>query len=186
VFTAFLRKFVDLLESAEYEREHYLLRRKTMSRKYVHTVAIAILLVGGTAVYRLAIAQGGIQIIPQAQGYSPERRVKLDGKGPFDVLTLKLITPPLGDLGWHTHPGPAIVTVTQGSLTEYHANGCISMYTAGDAFFEQPGEVHRVVNPDPANPAEGFVTFILPAGQPPIQPAVAPQPSVCGTPEEHR
>ena len=154
-----------------------------MFRKYANRIAVAVVLAGTILYLRSAIAQGGIQIIPQAQGYSSERRVKLDGKGPFDVVTLKLIIPPLGDLGWHTHPGPAIVTVTKGSLTEYHDNGCISMYKANDAFFEQPDEVHRVVNPDPINSAEGFVTFILPAGQPPIQPAVAPKPSVCGAGE---
>ena len=154
-----------------------------MSRKYLNAVAVVTLL-GGTFLYlRSATAQGGMQIIPIAQGSSSERRVKLDGKGPFDVLTLKLVLPPLGDLGWHTHPGPAIVTVTQGSLTEYHDNGCVSVYRAGDAFFEQPGEVHRVVNPDSANPAEGIVTFILPAANPPLQPAPAPRPSVCGAGE---
>lgn len=156
-----------------------------MSRIYVNTVAMATLL-GATVLYlRTATAQGGMEITPLAQGYSSDHRVKLDGKGPFDILTLKLVLPPLGDLGWHTHPGPAIVTVTKGSLTEYHDNGCISVYRAGDAFFEQPGEAHRVVNPDSANPAEGFVTFILPATHPPNQPAPAPPPRVCGA-REHR
>jgi quercetin dioxygenase-like cupin family protein len=160
----------------------------TMFRKHLNIVLVSSLLVGAAAYIQSAAAQSGaLSLEPLALGYSAERRVKIDSKGPVDVMTAKIVIGPLGDTGWHTHPGPAIVTLTKGTLTEYHGNGCISMYTAGSAFFEEAGEVHRVVNPG-SEPAEALMTFLLPAGTPPtqaLQPAPEPRPKVCGGRDHH-
>src|SRR5919199_1653577 len=51
--------------------------------------------------------------------------------------------------GWHTHPGPAIVTVVRGSITyeEADANRCVDeTYTAGEGFVDRGfGHVHRAL-----------------------------------------
>ena len=79
---------------------------------------------------------------------------------------------------WHTHPGPAIVTVVSGSLTfEDAADGeCReSFYGAGRGFMDRGfGHVHRVVAGDEG--ADFYVVYIHPrnAGTPLID-ATAPQ-----------
>ncbi len=67
---------------------------------------------------------------------------------------------------WHTHPGPAIVTVVGGSLTyrDAHAGRCRDVtYTAGMGFVDPGfGHVHRAI----AGPtgADFYAVYVLPAG----------------------
>jgi quercetin dioxygenase-like cupin family protein len=88
------------------------------------------------------------------------------------------VVQPGGDTGWHSHPGPVIVVVKTGAVTQFHSNGCVSVHAAGSVFFESEGEVHRVVN-ESSVPSESYATFILPHGSPPLQPAADPGSAVC-------
>ena len=115
----------------------------------------------------------GLDITPLAQGFSTQHQIHLQAKGPNDVLQAKLVFQPGGDTGWHTHPGPVIVVVKSGALTEIHRNGCVTVHPAGSVFFESEGEVHRAIN-QTGMPAEVYVNFISPAGAPPLQPAADP------------
>lgn len=68
--------------------------------------------------------------------------------------------------GWHTHPGPAIVTVVEGSITyeEAEANTCVdTTYTAGEGFVDRGfGHVHRATaGPDGV---DFYVVYLLPPG----------------------
>jgi quercetin dioxygenase-like cupin family protein len=150
-------------------------------------------LLGGSLLYiRSAEAQlpPGLEFIPLAYGPNFKDRIRINEKGPSDVVIAKLVSQPGADTGWHTHPGPAIVVITKGTATEYHANGCVTVYQAGSVFLEEPGEVHRLVN-GPA-PGEAYITFILPAGTvAPLQPAAEPRPRACkprgnGGDDDHR
>ena len=114
-----------------------------------------------------------LQIIPLTQGYSPEHNLNLHVKGPSDVLQALLVFQPGGDTGWHTHPGPVVVVVKTGALTEYHRNGCVTVHPAGSVFFETKGEVHRAVN-QTGDVVEVYATFISPAGTQPLIPAADP------------
>lgn len=114
-----------------------------------------------------------LQIIPLAQGYSPVHNLNLHVKGPSDVLQSLLVFQPDGDTGWHTHPGPVVVVVKSGALTEYHSNGCVTVHPAGSVFFETKEEVHRAVN-QTGGVAEVYATFISPAGTQPLIPASDP------------
>jgi quercetin dioxygenase-like cupin family protein len=70
-------------------------------------------------------------------------------------------TPPLP---WHTHPGPAIVTVVKGALT--YEDACTTVtYEAGSGFVDQGfGHVHRATaGPDGA---DFYVTYVLLHGSP--------------------
>ena len=89
------------------------------------------------------------------------------------LLQALLVFQPGGDTGWHTHPGPVVVVVKNGALTEYHRNGCITVHPAGSVFFEKKDEVHRAIN-QTGGAVEVYVTFISPAGAPPLIPAVDP------------
>ncbi len=115
----------------------------------------------------------GLQIIPLAEGYSPDNNVILHMKGATDVLTADLIFQPEGTTGWHYHPGPVVVVVKSGSLTEIHSNGCKTVHLAGSGFFEQPNEVHNVVN-ETKGVTEVYATFLSPTGSQPLIPAYNP------------
>jgi quercetin dioxygenase-like cupin family protein len=68
--------------------------------------------------------------------------------------------------GWHTHPGPALVTVAKGSLTyeDAAANRCNDVkYAAGEGFVDRGfGHVHRAIaGPDGV---DFYVVYLLPPG----------------------
>jgi len=108
-----------------------------------------------------------------AQGYSPDHNVELHLKGPTDVLQTDLIFQPGGTTGWHIHPGPVVVVIKSGALTEIHSNGCMTVHPAGSGFFEEPNEVHNVVN-DTGGVTEVYATFLSPAGTQPLIPVPNP------------
>jgi quercetin dioxygenase-like cupin family protein len=68
--------------------------------------------------------------------------------------------------GWHTHPGPALVSVVKGSVTyeDAQANQCVdATYQAGEGFVDRGfGHVHRAI----AGPegVDFYVTYVLPPG----------------------
>jgi hypothetical protein len=68
--------------------------------------------------------------------------------------------------GWHTHPGPALVTVVKGSVTyeDAEANTCRqATYNIGEGFVDRGfGHVHRAIaGPDGV---DFYVVYILPPG----------------------
>ena len=83
---------------------------------------------------------------------------------------------------WHTHPGPAIVTVVKGELT--YEDACKRVvYRPGTGFVDSGfGHVHRAI----AGPTDVdfYVTYLLPHGSP-NQLIPAEQPSACHHENEH-
>lgn len=85
-----------------------------------------------------------------------------------DVAVASLIAPPGGFSGWHSHPGPAIVTIKAGALTIYdaHDKTCTGkVHSAGSVFIETGGHVHMARN-EGAVTAEWVTTYLVPAGGP--------------------
>src|SRR5215468_7160798 len=54
-------------------------------------------------------------------GESPQQ-VKIKTKGPTDVYLVTNTVAPGGSSGWHTHPGPSLVFVKEGTATFYDAD----------------------------------------------------------------
>lgn len=114
-----------------------------------------------------------LQIIPLAQGSSMDRHVVLKARGPNDVLQALLVFQPGADTGWHIHPGPVVVVVKSGAITEQKSNGCFEVHSAGSVFFERKDEVHRAIN-QTGMVSEVYATFISPAGAQPLIPVADP------------
>jgi len=114
-----------------------------------------------------------LQIIPQAQGSTADKTGNLRVNGPSDVLQALLVFQPSASTGWHIHPGPVVVVVKSGAITETHANGCITVHPAGSVFFERADEVHNATN-QTGGVAEVFATFLSPAGLQPLIPVPDP------------
>ena len=86
--------------------------------------------------------------------------------------------------GWHTHPGPSFVIVTQGSVTVYEGNDrmCTShVYTANtpDNAFVDPGDGHvHLIRNETGSVAKSIAVQLVPAGA--VRRVDAPAPDTCG------
>src|SRR5918996_380932 len=69
--------------------------------------------------------------------------VELKTRGAIDVAVQRIAVDPGETFGWHSHPGPTIVTVKTGTLTLYHAEDCTHGidYTAEQSFSNLPHEI---------------------------------------------
>ena len=90
-------------------------------------------------------------------------------KGDSDVYIVQNTFPVGAHTGWHTHPGPSLVTVTAGTITAYEADDptCTPhVYHAGDSFTDLGcGDVHLLRN-EGADQAVTIAAQVIPAGQP--------------------
>jgi hypothetical protein len=80
---------------------------------------------------------------------------------------------------WHTHPGPAIVTVVRGSLgfqQEIQGECVTDWYTAGTGFLDPGSDVDRVIARQDG--FDAYITFVVPIGSP-SQTLPADPPEAC-------
>ena len=89
-----------------------------------------------------------------------------------DVIVQRVLVGPGGSTGWHSHPGPAIVTVAAGTLTLFDSDDptCTPHpYAAGQAFVDLgAGHVHIGRNLSETEGAQLFVTYLgVPSGESP-------------------
>jgi len=86
--------------------------------------------------------------------------VEIQTKGVSDAYVVHNKIVPGGHTGWHSHPGPSIVSVVSGQATEYRdddPDGVVHL--AGTAFVDEGGDhAHMVVN-------EGTTDLVLVAFQ---------------------
>jgi hypothetical protein len=70
--------------------------------------------------------------------------------------------------GWHSHPGPSLIFVVSGSVTNYDSGqpGCLGVpHSAGTTFVDQGGtDVHQLVNSG-VGPAKTIAVQFMPQGQ---------------------
>jgi quercetin dioxygenase-like cupin family protein len=95
-----------------------------------------------------------------------DHEVDIKTKGVSDVYVVRNVISPGGHTGWHSHPGPSIISVVSGVATEYHgddADGVI--HPAGTAFVDDGDGVHIVRNEGTAD-LELIAFQVLPAGAP--------------------
>ncbi|HVF37983.1 MAG TPA: cupin domain-containing protein [Sphingomicrobium sp.] len=100
-----------------------------------------------------------------------------------DISADRLTIQPSGYSGWHAHPGPVFVTVTQGSITWYDGADPLCTghnYTVGQSFIENAYGVHNVRNASTTAQAQFVAITIKPVGfvGPPFR-LDRPQPTNC-------
>lgn len=119
---------------------------------------------------------GGTMVTEMARGTLSEKvkvnvnKVKIQTKGPVDVVTLKVTFAKAGgSAGWHIHPGPVFVVVTSGELSVWTEDCEKTVYGVGETFFEfGPEQSMLVKNEDPDTDATVNGTFIVPVGAAPL------------------
>ena len=93
--------------------------------------------------------------------------VKLKTEGLSDVYVTHIKIAPGGHGGWHSHPGPSIISVKSGTATFYDdCNDFIPQsFPAGTGFVEDAGCVHLLTNEGTVD-LEVIVLQIVPHGAP--------------------
>jgi quercetin dioxygenase-like cupin family protein len=84
--------------------------------------------------------------------------------GDSDVYVTEVTFQPGGQTGWHSHPGPSLITVTEGTLTVYHDDCTFETYSAGESFTDLGcGDIHNVRN-ETAAEAKDVAVQLVPHG----------------------
>ena len=116
---------------------------------------------GGTSLDEM-IGMERVEVRPLARGEYTDGidknfNITLDGgststeadvRGAAESVTAELTFEPEGFVGWHTHPGPVIVTVVSGALTVVNELDCVArVYEEGQAFVDPgQGNIHVAHN----------------------------------------
>jgi len=94
-------------------------------------------------------------------------KLKIQTQGVSDIYVVRNVIPPGGDTGWHSTPGPSIISVVAGEATAYAAGDPQGVvFTAGTAFTAPCAQTHIFRN-------EGTVDLELIAFQ--VNPEGAPR-----------
>jgi quercetin dioxygenase-like cupin family protein len=87
-------------------------------------------------------------------------------RGDSDLYVTQHVFQPGGQTGWHSHPGPSLITVIEGTLTVYHDDCTFETYSAGESFTDLGcGDIHNVRN-EGATEAKDVAVQIVPHGAP--------------------
>ena len=119
-------------------------------------------------------AASGVTPTLLARGTYGEFKVKTNGlvpieittKADIDVVVRRHTYQPGGNTGWHTHPGPVLITVTSGAIEFVEAHDCSTkIVTAGQGYVDT-GEGHYARNVSATTPAEDMTVIYAPVGTP--------------------
>ena len=90
-------------------------------------------------------------------------QLKTEG-APSDFFVQETVWGPGGYTGWHSHPGPVLVTVKEGTASWYDANCVRTDYTPGMAFIEDAGANHNLRNESASENVRIVTIYIIPTG----------------------
>jgi quercetin dioxygenase-like cupin family protein len=98
---------------------------------------------------------------------TPDYGAMIKTRGQSDVYITRLTIAPGGHGGWHSHPGPSIITVKSGTASFYDECDDFAphAYASGTGFVEDAGCVHLLAN-EGAVDLEVVVVQIVPRGAP--------------------
>jgi quercetin dioxygenase-like cupin family protein len=101
--------------------------------------------------------------------FDPRTWVKVKTKGQIEIANQRIVAEPGATFGWHSHPGPTIVTVLRGTLTLYHATDCTHGvdFGPGTSFSNLPPEIHLARN-EGADELVIYASYIVPLKTPPV------------------
>lgn len=144
-----------------------------MTARKKNIAAIATIVAVGAAPIGIAMATSPSGVTPAAHvmGANLAEDVKMDAdgvklrtKGPTAVSVLTLTVDPGGTTGWHSHPGLAVIAVTEGTGTLRFADCSEKTYSAGSAFVETGDDRPTEFLNQTSSPVVVTVTFLAPRG----------------------
>jgi quercetin dioxygenase-like cupin family protein len=85
---------------------------------------------------------------------------RLDGSR-LQVTTVEVTYPPGGSSSPHSHPCPVIGYVLKGAVRMQVKGGALSIYKAGDSFYEAPNGIHLVSENASAKEPATFLAYFI-------------------------
>ena len=92
-----------------------------------------------------------------------------DGPPGFQTIVFSVEFAPGAREAKHTHPGPLIGYILEGTLDLEHEGRATATYKAGEAFYVGPGKAHAAINSSD-KPAKFIVTLVVEKGKPASMP----------------
>jgi Cupin domain len=151
-----------------------------MKRKWIFALVVVLI---GVAVYAgtvLATTQSGVSTtflankIPFGEIAINDHAIpadtwqaRLKTQGFSDGYLVDNVIHPGGTTGWHSHPGPSLIFVIRGAVTNYTADDCTGqVYSAGSGLVDPGGgNVHKLANNGSVD-AETIAVQLLPKDAP--------------------
>ncbi|CAN5780624.1 cupin domain-containing protein [soil metagenome] len=158
-----------------------------MARRPIHlaaAIASGAVLISATLVMATS-GSGVVNVSTRGDGNVSGRtkvnvpgEIKLEAKRGMRVFDQELTLQPGGYVGWHTHPGPVLVTVKTGAFRYQEADCTYEDFTAGQTFVDEGGEhVHNGRNPGTID-SDLSITYLLPLGTAPRIDVAATDPRI--------
>jgi quercetin dioxygenase-like cupin family protein len=109
-----------------------------------------------------------------------EWQARLKTQGHSDVYVVSNKFAPGGTTGWHSHPGPSLIFVVSGTISNYHGDdpSCTpDTYSAGSGFVDAGGDDVHMLRNNTGSAAETVAVQLLPKDAPRrVDVPTAPQP----------
>jgi quercetin dioxygenase-like cupin family protein len=148
--------------------------KRRMCRQAI-TAAIVLLGLAALAAVALASSASGVTPTVLARGTYDSFKVrsspqgpgdfKAEAKAPTDIVVRKHDYLPGAYTGWHSHPGPVFITVTQGQITfyEYDDSTCTPHVVSAGQGYVDTGQGHIARN-ETGRPAQDVSVIVAPVG----------------------
>jgi hypothetical protein len=158
-----------------------------MKRKVSLLAALVLLALAAFVAIAVASPPSGVTPTLLARGTYDAFKVKSNPEGPIafkakaespmDIVVRRHDYAVGSTTGWHSHPGPVFITVTQGHLTYYHYNDptCTPHVVSAGQGFVDNGRGHIVRN-ESGQPAQDVSVITAPVGGPFRSELAAPGP----------
>ena len=109
------------------------------------------------------------QIRAKAKSVDDLWRARIAVQGASDLYVVQNTFAPLGNTGWHTHPGISLVMVISGTIAVYDGDDptCTPQYYAAGSSFVDPtsaGHVHLLRNESSTDSVVTVAVQLVPAG----------------------
>ena len=94
-------------------------------------------------------------------------KIRLEVNSATDVYVVDNVFDANGNTGWHSHPGPSIVTVVSGTITSYEGDDPMCtphFHSAGTSFVDEGGTHVHLLRNEGTESAETIATQLIPSG----------------------
>ena len=121
----------------------------------------------GSGTTSMLIGRATFEEAVKAKRFGPDDwHVDLKAKPALDVAVQRIVFQPGGHSGWHSHPGPVLISVVEGTMTFYESDdpSCEPIVrTAGQGYVDLGDHAHIARN-ETSEPATNVVTYLVPPG----------------------
>lgn len=158
--------------------KHYLSIRKLLTLVAVaaaasSVTAAAIYMTPGTGIISAPVLARAAFADPTDVRFKVKDRNEtvINARSTGDTLVQQIIIGPGGATGWHSHPGPVVVLIKEGTMSFYDADDptcTVRTYVAGQAFVDRgQGHSHIARNESTTANLELYATYFdVPPGSP--------------------